>query len=100
MPLVLQPLSFAIICDGNELEAHQVKQDGQNSISAYVASEAGKVSVSQDTLGGHEKDQLSCISNSKSRLATTCSTSTSPLPCISMGSAYTGVIYELDTGVR
>jgi hypothetical protein len=33
-------------------------------------------------------------------LATTCSTLTSPSPCTSMGSAYTGVTYELDSGVR
>jgi hypothetical protein len=46
MPLILQPLNFAIICEGNELEAYDVKQDGPNSIRAYVASEAGKVSVS------------------------------------------------------
>jgi hypothetical protein len=46
MPLSLQPLNFAIICDGYELETHDAKQDGPNSIRAYVASEAGKVSVS------------------------------------------------------
>ncbi len=46
MPLILQPLKFAIICDGNELETYDVKQDGPNSIRAYVASETGKVSVS------------------------------------------------------
>lgn len=46
MPLSLQPLNFAIICDGYEMEAYDTKQDGPNSIRAYVASEAGKVIVS------------------------------------------------------
>jgi hypothetical protein len=44
MPLILQSLNFAIICDGNELETYDVKQDGPNTITAFVASEAGKVS--------------------------------------------------------
>jgi hypothetical protein len=34
---------------------HDVKQEGPNSIRAFVASEAGKVSVSHDPLCGHEK---------------------------------------------
>ena len=46
MPLSLQSLDFAIICDGNELEMYGAKQDGPNSMQAYVASEAGKVIVS------------------------------------------------------
>jgi hypothetical protein len=46
MPLILEPLTFAIICDGFELETHDAKQDGTNSIRAYVASEAGKVIAS------------------------------------------------------
>ena len=46
MPLSLQTLDFAITCDGHELETHDVKQDGPNSIQAYIASEAGKVIVS------------------------------------------------------
>ena len=46
MPLSVQSLSFAIICDGYELETYDAKQDGPNSIRAYVASEAGKVIVS------------------------------------------------------
>ena len=46
MPLSLEPLNLAIICDGSELETHDTKQDGPNSIRAYVASEAGKVIVS------------------------------------------------------
>jgi hypothetical protein len=46
MPLSLQSLDFAIMCDGFELETHNAKQDGPNAIRAYVASEAGKVIVS------------------------------------------------------
>jgi hypothetical protein len=46
MPLSLEALNFAIICDGYELETHDVKQEGANTIRAFVASEAGKVSVS------------------------------------------------------
>jgi len=42
MPLSLEALNFAIICDGYELETHDVKQEGANSIRAFVASEAGK----------------------------------------------------------
>jgi len=42
MPLSLKSLDIAIICDGNELETYNVKQDGPNSIRAHVASEAGK----------------------------------------------------------
>ena len=45
MPLSLQSLDFAITCDGNELETYDAKQDGPNSMRAYVASEAGKVIV-------------------------------------------------------
>jgi hypothetical protein len=45
MPLNLQALSLAIMCDGHELETYDVKQEGPSSIRAFVASEAGKVSV-------------------------------------------------------
>jgi hypothetical protein len=45
MPLSLLPLNFAITCEGNELETYDVVQEGPNSTRAYVASEAGKVSV-------------------------------------------------------
>ena len=58
MPLILQSLNFAIVCDGNELETYDVKQEGPNTITAFVASEAGKVSDFQDgkmiPLGEHE----------------------------------------------
>jgi hypothetical protein len=46
MPLRLPSLSFAILCDGTELETHGVQLEGPSSITAFVASEAGKVSVS------------------------------------------------------
>ena len=51
MPLTLPSFNFAIICDKNELETYDVKQEtleeGPDSITAFVASEAGKVSVSK-----------------------------------------------------
>jgi hypothetical protein len=55
MPLSLPSLDFAIICEGNELKTYGVKQEGSNSTTAFVASEAGKVSCSQHVLGEHEK---------------------------------------------
>jgi hypothetical protein len=45
MPLTLQSFNFSIICDENELEMYDVKQEGPDSTTAFVASEAGKVSV-------------------------------------------------------
>jgi len=42
MPLRLPQLSFAILCDGVELETHGVQLEGPSSITAFVASEAGK----------------------------------------------------------
>ena len=48
MPLILQSLNFAIICDGDELETYGVEQEGPNTITAFVASEARKVSDLQD----------------------------------------------------
>lgn len=47
MPLTLQSFNFAIICDENELETYDVKQQGPNSTTAFIASEAGKVSLSK-----------------------------------------------------
>ena len=35
----------AIVCDGKELETYDVKQEGTSSLTAFVASEAGKVST-------------------------------------------------------
>ena len=46
MPLSLQALEFSIICDKDELETYDLKQLGPNSMTAFVASEPGKVSVS------------------------------------------------------
>ena len=43
MPLSIEALDFAIICEGSELETYDAKRDGPNSIRAYVASQAGKV---------------------------------------------------------
>jgi hypothetical protein len=45
MHLTLQSFNFSIKCDENELETYNVKQDGPNSTTAFVASEAVKVSV-------------------------------------------------------
>jgi hypothetical protein len=58
---MLLSLNFAVICEGNELETYDVTQEGPNSTRAFVASEAGKVSVptsqhlAQHALGEHEK---------------------------------------------
>jgi len=43
MPLRLPQLSVAIKCERNELEMFDVKQEGPSSVTAFVASEAGKV---------------------------------------------------------
>jgi hypothetical protein len=45
MPLRLPQLSFAIICEGNELETFDVKQEGPSLVTAFVASAASKVGV-------------------------------------------------------
>ena len=44
MPLHSPQLSFAIEADENELETFDVKHEGPSLITAFVASEAGKVS--------------------------------------------------------
>lgn len=36
-------MNVAIICEGRELETYNVKQEGASSLTAFVASEAGKV---------------------------------------------------------
>jgi hypothetical protein len=60
MPLSVQSLGVTIVCDGNELQTYDVKQEGPNSIMAFVASEAGKVSsVPKNPLCEHEEYQLS-----------------------------------------
>ncbi|KAH9006363.1 hypothetical protein EDB86DRAFT_3098017 [Lactarius hatsudake] len=42
MPLSLPSMSVAIVCDGKELETYDVKQEGMSSLTAFIASEAGK----------------------------------------------------------
>ncbi|KAH8996752.1 hypothetical protein EDB92DRAFT_1814117 [Lactarius akahatsu] len=42
MPLSLPSMSVAIVCDGEELETYDVKQEGMSSLTAFIASEAGK----------------------------------------------------------
>ena len=46
MPLSLPAMNVAIVCEGRELEMFGVKQDGMTSLTAFIASEAGKVSGS------------------------------------------------------
>ena len=55
MPLSLQALDFSIICDKDELETYDVKQEGPNSMTAFVASEPGKVSVPLILLASRRK---------------------------------------------
>ena len=43
MPLSLPAMKAAIVCDDKELEAYDVKQEGTSSLTAFIASEAGKV---------------------------------------------------------
>jgi hypothetical protein len=100
MPLILEPLTFAIIC-GFELETYDAKQelqDGPNAIRAYVASKAGKVIVSWNLLV-NTKGLTIMTSNSVSRLATSCPTLTFLSIFISMGSTYPSIVYELGSGV-
>ncbi|KAI9465924.1 hypothetical protein BJY52DRAFT_1243484 [Lactarius psammicola] len=42
MPLSLPSMNAAIVCEGKELETYDVKQEGTSSLTAFVASEAGK----------------------------------------------------------
>jgi len=42
MPLSLPALNAAIVCDGRELETYDAKQEGTSSLTAFIASEAGK----------------------------------------------------------
>jgi hypothetical protein len=46
MPLSLPAMNVAIVCEGRELETFDVKQNGTTSLTAFIASEAGKVSIS------------------------------------------------------
>jgi hypothetical protein len=42
MPLTLPAMNAAIVCNGEELETYDVKQEGTSMLTAFVASEAGK----------------------------------------------------------
>ncbi|KAH9177555.1 hypothetical protein EDB89DRAFT_2064530 [Lactarius sanguifluus] len=42
MPLSLPSMNAAVVCDGKELETYDVKQEGTSSLTAFIASEAGK----------------------------------------------------------
>ncbi|KAI9466361.1 hypothetical protein BJY52DRAFT_1183219 [Lactarius psammicola] len=42
MPLSLPSMNAAIVCNDKELETYDVKQEGPSSLSAFIASEAGK----------------------------------------------------------
>ncbi|KAH9072852.1 hypothetical protein EDB83DRAFT_137221 [Lactarius deliciosus] len=42
MPLCLPSMNAAIVCDGMELETYDVKEEGTSSLTAFIASEAGK----------------------------------------------------------
>ncbi|KAF8271132.1 hypothetical protein EI94DRAFT_1827890 [Lactarius quietus] len=42
MPLSLPAMNAAIVCEGRELEMYDVKQEGMSSLTAFIASEAGK----------------------------------------------------------
>jgi hypothetical protein len=43
MPLTLPAMNVAIVCNDEELETYDVKQEGTSTLTAFVASEAGKV---------------------------------------------------------
>ncbi len=45
MPVSLPSLSAAVVCDGKELETYNVEQESASFSKAFIASEAGKVSV-------------------------------------------------------
>ncbi len=40
-------MNAAIVCDGKELETYDVKQEGTSSLTAFIASETGKVRAFQ-----------------------------------------------------
>ncbi|KAN0130160.1 hypothetical protein V8E53_012105 [Lactarius tabidus] len=42
MPLTLPAMNVAIVCNDEELETYDVKQEGTSTLTAFVASEAGK----------------------------------------------------------
>ena len=91
MSLSLLSLEFAIVCEGNELETYDVKQEGLNSTTAFVASEAGKVSVPGIPSVSTRRLTVA-ISNSVSILKTICRKSAFWPTCLLMESALTVVI--------
>lgn len=86
MSLSLQAFELSIDCDGKELEMYDVKQEGPNSMRAFVASEAGKVSITKILLASRLTVDTS---NSKSQLKTNYWTLTLALACVSTGSGLT-----------
>ncbi|KAI9441455.1 hypothetical protein H4582DRAFT_1932784 [Lactarius indigo] len=42
MPLSLSSMNAAVVCNDKELETYDVKQEGTSSLTAFIASEAGK----------------------------------------------------------
>ena len=66
-------MNAAIVCDGKELEAYDVKQEGTSSLTAFIASEAGKVRASPpqtDRLPTVGEPIVSRFRDSKSRSQT------------------------------
>jgi hypothetical protein len=59
------------MCDGHELETYDVKQEGPSSIRAFVASEAGKVSLHKIPMVNPRRLTVE-ISNLILRLETDC----------------------------
>lgn len=49
MSLSLLSLQATVICDGKAMDTYSVQQDGASALSAYVASEAGKVGIFSST---------------------------------------------------
>ena len=88
MSLSLPAMNAAVVCGGKELEAYAVKREGTSSLTAFIASEAGKVrAVSPPLLKLRTtvEPTVSRFSNSKSRTRTICSTFSLPFSCTSMG---------------
>jgi len=99
MPLSLPSLAVALKCDENELETYDVKQEGPNSISASVASEAGKVSVPRIPLVSTRRLTVE-VSNSESSCITICWTPILRSTCILMECALKRHIWELESVVK
>jgi len=87
MPLRLPQLSIAIVCEGNELEMFDVKQEGPSLVRAFVASEAGKVGVSPSLLMMSD-ERIYATRNSGSPSRTAWTTATSRSICVSTESSF------------